>query len=66
MSSKKRKCTAEELGVDKVHLESGIEVNPIYTSHDIDDLSIKNINSSRKLVSGYSMRLFRKASMADL
>lgn len=42
MSEPKRKCTAEELGVDKVHLESGIEVNPIYTSQNVEDSSIKD------------------------
>ena len=34
MSEVKSKKSAEELGVKKVYLESGIEVDPIYTSED--------------------------------
>lgn len=42
MGEIKRKCTAEELGVDKVYLESGIEVDPIYTSQNIKNSNIKD------------------------
>ena len=41
MNDKNRKKTAEELGVDKVHLESGIEVDPVYIANDIDGSSVK-------------------------
>ncbi|MFQ5334501.1 MAG: methylmalonyl-CoA mutase [Flavobacteriales bacterium] len=34
--------TAEELGVKPVHLESGIEVNPIYTADEIQHSGIQN------------------------
>ena len=37
MSEVKSKPTAEELGVNKVHLESGIEVDPIYTQDDVEN-----------------------------
>lgn len=42
MNKIKTKKTAEELGVKKVFLESGIEVNPIYTAEDIENSSIKH------------------------
>lgn len=42
MSEVKTKITAEDLGVKKVHLESGIEVDPIYTAADVEDSSIKH------------------------
>ncbi|RKY94433.1 MAG: methylmalonyl-CoA mutase [Ignavibacteriae bacterium] len=42
MSEVKTKLTAEDLGVKKVHLESGIEVDPIYTADDVADSSIKH------------------------
>lgn len=40
MNKIKTPKTAEELGVKKVFLESGIEVNPIYTAEDIEHSSI--------------------------
>lgn len=42
MNEAKRKCSAEELGVNKIHLESGIEVDPIYTSQNVEDSTIKD------------------------
>jgi len=42
MSEVKTKITAEDLDVKKVHLESGIEVDPIYTASDVKDSSIKH------------------------
>ena len=38
----KSKLTAEDLGVKKVYLESGIEVNPIYTAEDIEKSNSKH------------------------
>ncbi len=42
MSDNKTKSTAEDLGVKKVYLESGIEVDPIYTSEDVEYSGIKH------------------------
>ncbi len=42
MSEVKVKPTAEELGVNKVHLESGIEVDPIYTQDDVENSAIQH------------------------
>ena len=42
MTEVKSKISAEDLGVNKVHLESGIEVGPIYTADDVADSSIKH------------------------
>ena len=38
----KSKLTAEDLGVKKVYLESGIEVNPIYTAEDVENSNSKH------------------------
>ena len=38
----KSKITAEDLGVKKVYLESGIEVNPIYTAEDVENSNSKH------------------------
>ncbi len=38
----KSKITAEDLGVKKVYLESGIEVNPIYTADDVENSNSKH------------------------
>ncbi|MBI2280314.1 MAG: acyl-CoA mutase large subunit family protein [Bacteroidetes bacterium] len=38
----KIKHTAEDLGVKKVYLESGIEVNPIYTAEDVENSNSKH------------------------
>ncbi len=42
MSDVRTKKTTEDLEVKKVYLESGIEVDPIYTKDDIEDSSIKH------------------------
>jgi len=42
MSEINTKKTTEELGVKKVYLESGIEVDPIYTAEDTKDSSVKH------------------------
>jgi len=42
MSEVKTKKTAEGLGVKKAFLESGIEVNPIYTVEDVAHSEIKH------------------------
>ncbi|MBK7129594.1 MAG: acyl-CoA mutase large subunit family protein [Crocinitomicaceae bacterium] len=46
MSSKETKTatgkTAKDLNVKPVHIESGFEVNPVYTADDIAESSIKN------------------------
>lgn len=42
MSEVKTKPTPEELGVNKVYLESGIEVDPIYTHDDVEGSSIEH------------------------
>lgn len=41
MSEVKTRKTAGELGVKKVYLESGIEVDPIYTAADVEHSEIK-------------------------
>ena len=38
----KSKITAEDLGVKKVYLESGIEVNPIYIAEDVENSNSKH------------------------
>jgi methylmalonyl-CoA mutase, N-terminal domain len=42
MSEINTKKTTEDLGVKKVYLESGIEVDPIYTADDTKDSSVKH------------------------
>lgn len=42
MSTLKTKKTAEDLGVKKVYLESGLEVDPVYTASDTANSSSKN------------------------
>ncbi len=42
MSEVKTKKTAEDLAVKKVYLESGIEVDPIYTAEDVQYSEIKH------------------------
>lgn len=42
MSTLKTKKTAEDLGVKKVYLESGLEVDPVYTASDTENSSSKN------------------------
>lgn len=42
MSTLKTKKTAEDLGVKKVYLESGLEVDPVYTASDTENSTSKN------------------------
>lgn len=42
MNEVKTKRTAEDLGVNKVYLESGIEVDPIYTEEDVEHSGINH------------------------
>jgi methylmalonyl-CoA mutase N-terminal domain/subunit len=42
MNNTKAKKTAEELGVKNVFLESGIEVNPVYTAEDVENSNSKH------------------------
>ena len=42
MSTTKTKKTAEDLGVKRVYLESGLEVDPVYTASDTENSNSKN------------------------
>ena len=61
MSENKRKYTAEDLGVEKVYLESGIEVDPIYTSQSVDDSSANDeIPGEYPFTRGIHSTMYRK------
>ena len=57
----KSKLTAEDLGVKKVYLESGIEVNPIYTAEDVENLNSKHeIPGEYPFTRGIHNTMYRK------
>ncbi len=60
MSEDKRKNTAEDLGVDKVHLESGFEVNPIYTSQDVGNSTKDEMPGEYPFTRGIHSTMYRK------
>ncbi len=61
MTKNKRKYTAEELGVEKVYLESGIEVDPIYNSQSVGDSNANDeIPGEYPFTRGIHSTMYRK------
>jgi len=62
MSEVKTRKTAAELNVKKAFLESGIEVNPIYTAQDVEYTGIKNeMPGEYPFTRGIHPAMYRKA-----
>ena len=61
MSEVKTKMSPEDQGVKKVYLESGIEVDTVYTADDIDNSDIKNeVPGEYPFTRGIHSTMYRK------